>query len=273
MTRILVVEDSPTQAEQLSEMLRAEGFEVHVASDGEQGFVRAATGSFDVVLSDVLMPGISGFDLCRRIKSNSTTKHLPVVLLTTLNDPASLIEAITCGADNFVAKPFEQDYLLARLTNVLTSRTRRQGKHVPAAAEVTFLGRRFTITADKEQLLDLLLSSFEDIVRTARDLEANQAALREAERGRREQMDRLSGTAREIDALASSAARDLNEPMRGLESFEQHLRDEYAPALDARGQRCLDVVCDSAIRMRKVIDALLALNGSGRSATTATQLH
>jgi len=271
MTRILVVEDSPTQAERLTQMLRAEGFEVHVATDGEQGFVRTATGSFDVVLSDVLMPGISGFDLCRRIKANSSTKHIPVVLLTRLDDPATLIEAITCGADNFVAKPYEQEYLLARITNVLTSRTRRQGKHVPAAAEVTVLGRRFTITADKEQLLDLLLSTFEDIVRTSRELEANQATLREVERGHREQVERLSGAAKEIDALAGKVARELNEPMGGIESFGQHLRNEYATALDERGKRCLDVVCDSAIHMRRVIDALLVLNASGRAQSTAVQ--
>lgn len=269
MTRILVVEDSPTQAEQLTQILRSEGFEVHVATDGEQGFVRTATGSFDVVLSDVQMPGMSGFDLCRRIKSNSSTKHIPVVLLTRLSDPATLIEAITCGADNFVAKPYEQDYLLSRITNVMTSRTRRQGRHVPAAAEVTFLGQRFTITADKEQLLDLLLASFEDVVRTSRELEANQAALREAERGHREQVERLSGTAREVDALASKTAREVNAAWSGIESLGQHVRESYATALDDRGKRCLDVVCDSAIRMRKVIDALLALNDTGRPSAAA----
>ena len=92
MARILVVEDSPTQARQLAFILEDAGFEVETAPDAELGFLRLAGGHFDAVLSDLLLPGDSGFDLCRRVKADPRYRGLPVVVLTSQADPS------TCSA-------------------------------------------------------------------------------------------------------------------------------------------------------------------------------
>src|SRR5579872_5361321 len=97
--RILIVEDSPTQARELRLVLEDEGFCVEHAADGEQGLAAIDRAEFDLVLSDVVMPGISGYELCRRIKSGPHGR-VPVVLLTMLSEPQDVIKGLECGADN-----------------------------------------------------------------------------------------------------------------------------------------------------------------------------
>src|SRR5688572_1414060 len=122
MTRILIVEDSPTQAEALRIVLGAEGFESEVARDAEQALVLLGERpTFDAIVSDIVMPGISGYDLCRRLKAGKSTQGIPILLLTTLNDPLDIIQGLECGADNFVTKPYEPDCLVARINTMLTN--------------------------------------------------------------------------------------------------------------------------------------------------------
>ena len=180
MSRILVVEDSPTQAQELRLTLESEGYDVAVALDGEQGLDLLAASNFDLVVTDILMPGISGYQLCRTIKDNPAWRHLPVILLTTLSDPAAIVQGIECGADNFIPKPYRPEHLLGRIRSIFTNRNLRAEKRFQVGIEVEFLGKRFTITSEMEQILDLLLSTCENIVRTNLDLQASQAELRAA---------------------------------------------------------------------------------------------
>src|SRR5713226_6999732 len=108
-TRILVVEDSPTQAEALRLLLEEHGYTVTVAPDGEQALALVAKGKVDLVLSDITMPGISGYDVCRRIKTDLKRRDLPVVLLSSLSDPMDIVHGLEAGADNYVAKPYEPE--------------------------------------------------------------------------------------------------------------------------------------------------------------------
>ena len=115
--RILAIEDSPTQAEELRLILESGGFDVEVARNAEQGLERLERLAFDFVISDVVMPGLSGYDLCRRIKSDARWKALPILLLMSLGDPIDVIRALECGADSFLTKPYEPDHLVARVAN------------------------------------------------------------------------------------------------------------------------------------------------------------
>src|SRR5216684_1851726 len=164
MPRVLVVEDSRTQAEEVRLILESEGFEVELASDGQEGLNRFRTSQFDLVLSDILMPVLNGYDFCRKLKADPKGKEIPVILLTTLNDPLDIIEGLECGADNFVNKPYSADYLIARIRAFLANRAMRAERRLKTGVELFFMGKHFTITSDKEQILDLLVSTFEDIV-------------------------------------------------------------------------------------------------------------
>ena len=177
MARILIVEDSPTQARALALVLEGAGFDIELAPHGEAGLERLARSTFDLVVSDIVMPGISGYDFCRKIKADSTHRDMPVVLLTSLNNPFDIIQGLECGADNFLTKPYEPEHLVERVNRVLRNKPSQGDEKFKLGVEIFFLGRKFTITSDKEQILGLLISTFEDIVRTNRELEVSQSAL------------------------------------------------------------------------------------------------
>ena len=177
MTRILVVEDSPTQAQQLQIILEAERYAVDIAANAEIALQIFADRSFDMIISDIMMPGLSGYELCQRIKQDQRGHDIPVVLLSTLVDPMDIIRGLECGADNFITKPYEPEQLVDRIRTVFQNRrTRSQGK-VAFGVEVMFLGRKFVVNSEKEQILDLLIATFEDIVRTNRGLQESKAEL------------------------------------------------------------------------------------------------
>jgi PAS domain S-box-containing protein len=180
VTRILVVEDSRTQAEQLRLILESEGYDVAVASSGEAALELVRRRPFDIVVSDIIMPGITGYDVCKHLKEDPSLHDIPVVLLSSLSDPMDIVRGLECGADNFVTKPYEPAQLVARLRTVLDNRRVRSGSKLRLGVEVMFLGKTFVITSDKEQILDLLMSTFEDIVRTNRGLMDSKAELAQA---------------------------------------------------------------------------------------------
>lgn len=180
MTRVLVAEDSPTQAEELRLILESEGFEVEVVGDGQQALERLAATPFSVVVSDIIMPRLSGYELCRAMKDGPATMDTPIILVTTLSDPLDIIQGLECGADNFITKPYDAAQLVGRIRGLLdTKRMRAEGK-LRVGVEILFLGKKFTIGSGREQILDLLVSTFEDIVKTNRELRVREGELAEA---------------------------------------------------------------------------------------------
>jgi signal transduction histidine kinase/DNA-binding response OmpR family regulator len=174
-TRLLIVEDSATQAEALRFRLESAGYEVTVVADGQRALALCAAQDFDMVLSDVNMPYMSGFELCMKIKGSPELRKIPVILLTSRSDPIAILRGLECGADNFITKPYDEAFLLDRVHSILENRKRDRRLHV--GVEVTFLGRQFVITSEKEQILDLLVSTFEEIVRSNRELESRTVEL------------------------------------------------------------------------------------------------
>lgn len=165
MARLLVIEDSHAQAVALKQALQANGYSVEVALDGNDGLSKIDAGQFDLILSDILMPGLSGYDLCRRVKTDPRTRHIPVILLTTLRDATDILRGLECGADNFVMKPYDDEYLLGRIRSILSTRTTRTSEEKAEPLDITFGGERFAIRASKQQVLNYLLSTYEDFVR------------------------------------------------------------------------------------------------------------
>jgi two-component system response regulator MtrA len=119
--RILLVEDDPSIREVTAIGLRNGGFDVVAASDGLEGLARFRGASFDLVLLDVMLPGVDGLELCRAIRRIST---VPVVMLTARGDTADVVLGLEAGADDYVRKPFEVPELLARVRAAL----RRSGR-------------------------------------------------------------------------------------------------------------------------------------------------
>jgi signal transduction histidine kinase len=158
----MIIEDSPTQAQQLAFILEDAGFEVETAPDAERGFGRLLAGRFDLVLSDLHLPGDSGFDLCRRLKSDRVLCRLPVVVCTSEADPYNVLRGLEAGADGFITKRREPDEIVGCVRRVLS---RPAGEpDLGQRTRVSFLGQEFELVAGREQLLDVLVSAFEDVL-------------------------------------------------------------------------------------------------------------
>ena len=117
--RILVVDDIPQNVKLLTDLLTIKGYDVVTASNGEEALVRIKAEKPDLVLLDVMMPGISGYDVCRRIREDPETTLLPVVLCTSLDPQQERINGIAAGADDFLGKPINQPELFARVASLL----------------------------------------------------------------------------------------------------------------------------------------------------------
>lgn len=135
--RVLVVDDDQDMAGFLAHMLRREGMEADTAADGRAALARIVASPPDLVMLDVLMPGPSGFEVCRRLKADPSTALIPIVLITALDDSESRVRGIEAGADDFLSKPVNREELLARVKTLRKlHETRRELKQRRLAAEI-----------------------------------------------------------------------------------------------------------------------------------------
>jgi two-component system sensor histidine kinase/response regulator len=106
---ILIVEDSPTQAEKLQYILGKKGYRVIAAPNGKMALEILNSNLPDIVISDIVMPEMDGYELCKRLRADERFKYIPVILVTTLTDPKDVIKGLECGANNFIVSPMTND--------------------------------------------------------------------------------------------------------------------------------------------------------------------
>lgn len=119
MSKILVVDDNPRNVKLLADVLGAKGYTIATAASGDEALRKVAAESPDLVLLDVIMPGMSGYEVCRAIRSDPATQILPVVMVTALDPHEERVKGLEAGADDFLAKPINQPELLARVSSLL----------------------------------------------------------------------------------------------------------------------------------------------------------
>lgn len=177
---ILIVEDSPTQAAQLRYLLEGQGYRVIAAGNGAQGLLAARREKPALILSDIVMPEMDGYAFCKAVRSDDQLEDIPVILMTSLSNATDVVKGLQCGADNFIRKPYDDKYLLARINYALTNRILRQKEGVQIGVNISLGGEQHFITAERQQILDLLISTYEEAVHLNEDLKAREEQLARA---------------------------------------------------------------------------------------------
>ena len=117
---ILVVDDTPENLKLLSAILTESGYKVRPVTTGQRALDAVEMNPPDVILLDILMPEMDGYEVCRRLKQSRNSRDIPVIFLTALNDPASQVKGFEVGAFDYITKPFDEQTVLARIENQLT---------------------------------------------------------------------------------------------------------------------------------------------------------
>jgi two-component system, sensor histidine kinase and response regulator len=270
--RILVVDDSATQLEAARMVLEDHGFQVDGARTAEEAIEKVRNGHYDLLLSDVVMPGMSGFELCAHLRGE-LFRELPIILLTSLSDPRDIVRGLECGADNYITKPYRPEHLARRVRDVIENHQLRQAAEPDGPVSINFLGETFSITSNPPQILALLLSSFEELIRTNDALQESQRLLAEAHNRElsREQearagaeadarrmevlMQKAEAATRGRDDVLAMVSHDLKNPIGTIFTSSSLLLDMEIPP-DAR-RRQLEIIRRTAQRMDRLIQDLL----------------
>ncbi len=150
--RVLVVDDIVANVKLLEARLQAEYFDVLTASNGQEALDICATDRVDVVLLDVMMPGMDGYEVCSRLKQNPTTQDIPVIMVTALDQASDKLQGLDCGADDFLTKPVDDIALMTRVKNLARLKTLNDEMNMRALTNSQFgLGERASIEAAIQQ--------------------------------------------------------------------------------------------------------------------------
>lgn len=184
---ILIVEDSRTQAMQLEFTLEQAGYAVTIARNGKEAVAALGKARPALVVSDVVMPEMDGYELCLHIKTDEQLKSIPVILMTSLADANEAVKGLYCGADVLVAKPYHEDFLLTRIRTMLENKklaekgTEETEGAAPKGIHISIGGRKHFVTNERLQTIDLLLSSYEIAIQRNDELAKANERIKELE--------------------------------------------------------------------------------------------
>lgn len=249
--RILAVDDSATFLNELCDQLRAEGYDAVAARSGTEAIELLGSQPVDGILLDLVMPGMSGQDTCRRIKAEPAWRDIPLIILTSLDEATAMIEGINAGADDYIAKSGEFEILKARLRAQL-----RRRQFEDENRDVREQLHRREVEAVEMQALRELSETRASLIA---DLERKNALLAEANAALVSAKEATDRANRELESFSYSVSHDLRAPLRAIDGFSQLALNKAGDTLDPVVRRHLDRVREATQRMGQLIDDMLSL--------------
>jgi len=261
---ILIAEDSLIQAIQLKYLLEKHHYKAIVAENGQQALDLLGQYEPKVIISDICMPVMDGYELCRKVKADKKNENIPVILLTSLANPEDVIEGLDCGADNFITKPYSEAYLISHIEQIIENRKVHLTDRVSFGIEIMFGGKQRLINVDQLQMLTLLMSTYEAAIAKNQELLIIQqqlqnmnnqleelVAIRTKElvlaKEKAEVSDKLK------TAFLANMSHEIRTPMNGILGFSQLLKEpdltnqeksKYIDTIDNSTHQLLNIITD-----------------------------
>jgi two-component system sensor histidine kinase/response regulator len=268
---ILIVEDSPTQAERLRRLIQSMRYKARVACNGRVALEAIRERKPHLVLSDIVMPEMDGYMLCRAIKSDPELRDIPVILVTSLMDPKDIIRGIECGSDNFIRKPYAEDYLLNRIGHMLMNQKLRKDQNVEVGIALYLGDQKHFINAERQQILDLLISTYEQAVQVNSELQARERQVIELNMrlahhaGELETINReialknleLAEASRMKSAFIANMSHELRTPLNAIIGFTGALLMKLPGPLTTEQDKQLNTIRTSARHLLSLINDIL----------------
>jgi signal transduction histidine kinase len=204
----------------------------------------------DLIISDVVMPEMDGYELCRRIKSHDDVCNIRIILLTSLSDPLDVIRGLECGADNFITKPYDEAYLFSRIGYLLENRYEPEDCASLPELKIVFEGKEFAISSSRHQILDLLLSTYETAILKNRELASA-----------RDELSKLNELLKEanhdLEAFSSTVSHDLRKPLNNIYISCQAIEMMYDSSLEQGCREYIKYIYSAAENMNRLISTIL----------------
>ena len=242
--KVLAVDDSLTYLQEVATQLREEGYDVVPAHSGEEALELLSVQTVDCILLDLVMPGLSGQETCRRIKDSAAWRDIPLIMHTALEEPEAMIQGINAGADDYIAKSSDIEVLRARLRAQLR----------------------------RKQFEDENRSIREQLLQKELEVAAANAAreLAEARAGFAEELERKN---KELEAFSYSVSHDLRAPLRAISGFGRILEAKLGAKLDTEEKGLFQNVQAATIKMGRLIDDLLLLSRTSRCTLSLEEVN
>ncbi|MEO5359973.1 MAG: hybrid sensor histidine kinase/response regulator [Nitrospirota bacterium] len=238
--KILLVEDSTSQAVLLKRMLESHNYDVETADNGLTGSIKAQEIVPALIISDVNMPVMNGYEMCKLIKGIDELKYIPIILLTQLSNPEDIIYGLECGADNFIIKPYTEKSLMSRIDYLLATFRIRKSDGAGVGIELSLGSKTYLINSEKRQILNLLVSTYEKTIEQNRQLKEKEHELTLLnavleQRVQEEIMKRLEkeqlliqqSKMAEMGGMINAIAHQWRQPLNVISALAQELDDAY----------------------------------------------
>lgn len=265
MNSVLIVDDNIQNCYLLESILKGSGYKVIIARNGLEAFDLAKFDPPDVIVSDILMPVMDGFELCRRCKEDEVIYSIPFIFYTaTYTEPKDEKFALSLGADRFVIKPQKPEILEKIILETLEKSVNRE-KIYPSIKnneESDYLRQYNEVLFNK---LEKKVSQLENEIfnRTLAEKKISQLN-NELESRVRERTMQLENAMQELESFSYSISHDLKSPLRHISSFALMLKEVLNESLDENGKHYLDVIIESSSKMKKLIEDLLYFSRIGQ---------
>ena len=246
MTEILIVEDSPTQSVHLQHLLEQNNFKVEACQNGQKALMWLKGHSPSLIISDIMMPEMNGFELCEKVKDNPDIADIPVILLTSLTDPDEIIEGLSCGADYFITKPYNNEYLLSSIHKIILEKLNRAPQDELNDIEINYKGSKKKIRTGHEKIIKLLLNIYQGAIHQNNELINTR--------------DEMSSLNERLEELVEERTKDLKKSEEKIRAFNAELEqkiEERTAELDAANKAKSEFLANMSHEIRTPMNAIL----------------